>query len=132
MQMFPDVKLLKILHYNLKPLGDPDYQERVWIRREGKGVHDYDDATMYFMESCEEMFAHPDRFEGVNATIQKILQELYDKVCWFEEEIANHVPEGQDHKIIRTPEWREIQILATHAYEKILQDLKERNFSTDL
>jgi len=129
--MYSLITLCKFLKYTLNPLGDAAYQERVWIRHEGKEVDDYDEATMHFMDRCEEMLAHPNSYEGMNAEIQEILQELYDKVCKFDIEIAIKYPENEDHKVISTPEWHEIQSLASNAYKKITNSLKERNYGCE-
>lgn len=128
MRMYPVITLYKFLEYTLKPLGDSAYQERVWINHEGKEVDEYDEAVMHFMDRCEEMLSYPDYYEGMNEKIQETLQELYDKVCKFDDKIASKFPEGKENEVIYTPEWNEVQRFTSRAYTIIKTNLKERNY----
>ena len=49
----------------------------------------------------------------------------------FDIEVANKYPENEDHKVINTPEWREIQNLASNTHKKITRSLKERNYDCE-
>lgn len=120
--------LYHFLDHMLKPLGDPEYQKRVWIDHKGPEVDDYDDATMYFMEKCEDIFSRPNDFEGLNYEVQKSLKVLYDRIREFDDEVADNIPEGKEYEIINTCEWQEIQILASATYREIINNLKERNY----
>lgn len=128
MFVYPVIVLFDFLKNMLKPLGDPEYQQRVWIEQRGPEVDDYDDATMYFMDKCEEIFGKPNGFEGVDIAIKNYLKILYDRVCKFDKEIANNIPEGREEEIINHPEWRKIQKIANETYEIIMKNLKERNY----
>lgn len=50
--MSPIINLINLLNDMLKPLGDAEYQKRVWVERKGLGVFDYEEATMVFMQHC--------------------------------------------------------------------------------
>lgn len=125
--MYSVINLFKLLENRVRLISDPAYQERVWIKHQGKEVFDYDDLTMYFMDECEYIFAHPDQYEGVNDFILKALRELYDKVSTFDDNIAAEI-KGGDDELIATPEWREVQQLAVKTYETIHKNLKDRNY----
>jgi hypothetical protein len=112
----------------LKPLGDPEYQQRVWVEQRGPEVNDYDDATVYFLENCEEIFESPSNYEGIDNTVQSSLKILYNKVNKFDEEIADYIPRNKCNEIINHPEWLEIQKLANETYNLIINSLKERNY----
>lgn len=129
--MYPVITLYNFLEHTLKHLGDPAYQERVWINHTGKEVDDYDEAIMHFMEKCEDILAYPNCYEGMDAIIQETLKDLYDKVCKFDDEIASNFPEGKEHEVINTPEWHEIQSLASRAHEIIKNNLKEKNYECE-
>lgn len=116
------------LKYMLKPLGDAEYQQRVWIEHRGPEVDDYDDATMYFIERVEEILSRPNDFEGVNDIVLNYLKILYERVYKFDEEVANNIPEGSIDKIVNHPEWLEIQKLANETYKNIINSLEERNY----
>ena len=129
--MYPVIALYNFLEHTIKHLGDSAYQERVWINHDGKEVDDYDETIMHFMERCEDMLTYPNQYEGMNTTIQKTLQDLYDTVCKFDDEIASNFPEGKEHEMINAPEWREIQKLASRAYEIIKKNINEGNYDCE-
>lgn len=131
MFLYPVITLHNFLEHTISHLGDPAYQDRVWIKHEGKEVDDYDEATMRFMERCEDMFAHPNSYEGMDSVIQVSLRKLYDKICDFDDTIANQFPEGKEYEMINTLEWREIQSLASHSHKIIRNNLKERNYDCE-
>lgn len=128
MYMSPVINLLNFLKYHVKTLGDADYQERVWVRHEGPEVFDYDEATMYFGSGCEKIFEHPEMHEGVDEVVYNALRILYDKYTHFDDEIADHIPDHHVAELIRRPEWREIQQLATETYERLTKHLKEKGY----
>lgn len=118
----------QFLDQMLKPLGDPDYQERVWVKGEGPEVDDYDEAVMYFIERCEEIFDDSNRYEGVDDVIQESLKKLHNRICQFNTNVASETQQGRDDKIIAHPEWIEIQKMADQTYKIIISRLKEKNY----
>lgn len=118
----------QFLEQMLKPLGDAEYQQRIWVDHEGPEVDDYDEAVMYFLERCEEIFNDIDRYEGVDDIIQQVLKKLYDRICQFNSQVACNIQPGKDDKIITNPEWIEIQKMANQTYQIIIDRLKEKNY----
>lgn len=116
----------QFLEQMVKPLGDSEYQQRVWIRHEGIEVDDYENAVMYFLERCEEIFEDSDRYEGVDDKIQKDLKNLYDLIYQFDLRVACNTPQNRDDLIISNPEWIEIQKQAGQTYQIIINRLKEK------
>ncbi len=128
MLVHPITVLYYFLQYTLKRLGDPDYQQRVWINHEGPEVGDYDETSGRFMQKCEEIFKHPDSFEGIDDTVLESLKLLYDKLDEFDNQIVSKFPEGKDQDFLLSPNWREIQKQAAETYSKILKHLKDCNY----
>ncbi len=120
--------LYVFLEQTLKPFSDSDYQKRIWIEQQGPEVSDYDEATMHFMERCDDMFNRPYDFEGLDEPIQKALKDFYNEVCEFDFKIASQFPEGQDEQVLNEPKWIEIQKKAEQTYKFIISRLKEKKY----
>lgn len=121
----------QFLEEMLKPIGDSEYQQRVWVRHEGLEVDAYDHTPMYFLERCEEIFEYPDRYEGMDDVIQENLKGLHDRICQFNRTVACNIPEEREDLIIAHPEWIEIQKLAKQTYQTIIIRLKEKNYGDE-
>ena len=120
---YPRELLDRILDQIVEPLGNPEYQERVWVRGEGPEISSYDEATMYFNEDCERIFENPEYYEGINKENIKLLQILYNMIAAFDEHIANTTSEyttRAEHKMILSdPKWHEIQNFAKLVYNTL-------------
>jgi hypothetical protein len=114
----------QFLDQMLKPIGDPEYQQRVWVKHEGSEVDGYDFTPMYFLERCDEIFKDSNRYEGVDSVIQEALKKLYDRIRQFNRAVACNIPEEREDQIIAHPEWIEIQKLAKQTYQTIINRLE--------
>ena len=120
----------QFLEQMLKPLGDPAYQQRIWVENEGPEVDDYDEAVMYFLEGCKEIFNDSNCYEGVDDMIQETLKKIYDRIRQFNSQVACEIEYGRDDEIIAHPEWIEIQKMAAQSYQIIINRLKEKNYES--
>lgn len=118
----------QFLEQKLQPIGDPEYQQRVWVRHEGPEMDAYDHTVMDFLERCDDIFEDSDRYEGVDDVIQEALKKLYDRIEQFNYAVVAKTPEGRDDLVIAHPEWIEIQKLAVKTYQTIINRLKEKNY----
>ncbi|GAB5411167.1 MAG: hypothetical protein ChlgKO_02810 [Chlamydiales bacterium] len=131
MQMSPIINLITFLKHILKPLGDADYQERVWIKERGETNFDYEEDTMVFLNHCEEILKNPKQHEGVNNFVFQKIKTFYNKFCHFDDVTTDQFKEGDDEAIVNSPEWQEVRALANETYDAIIKNLKERNYEVE-
>lgn len=118
----------QFLEQKLKPIGDPEYQQRVWVKHEGLEMDAYDHTVMLFLERCEEIFQDSTRYEGVDDVIRENLKKVYDQICEFTDTVVCKLPPHRDDLIIAHPEWIEIQKLAAQMYQTIIDRLRKKNY----
>ena|SRR3970040_422076 len=120
---YPREVLDRFLDQIIEPLGNPEYQERIWVRGEGPEIGSYDEDTMNFNEDCEKILEKPEDFEGIDEENIKLLQILYDMIAAFDEHstyLTSEYTTRAEHKLILSdPKWHEIQNFAKLVYRTL-------------
>jgi hypothetical protein len=121
----PITILRNLLNSGIKLLGDAEYQMRIWVQGKGPEVDSYDEAVMYFLDTCEDIFKAPLEYDGIDSTNLVSLKDLYEKVLRYNNAIYHERNSEDVARILRDPQWHEIQKSAQKVY-KILKASVEK------
>ena len=114
------IEYLKIFNKEcVKPLSDPSFQERVWLKGLGPEVSSIDEAITSFLERCEIFIEYADQQEGLQKEHIKMLRDLYDKVDDYRCSHLGVADDKEVERVLSDPKWHKIQHEAKAVYEAI-------------
>ena len=110
-------KLFDVFLDLVKKIGDPFYQERVWVKHLGPECDCFAHTTCKFFDVYEVFEADYEKGGkdyGISKQWFALIQELFQKF----KEYALIAPD-EDVTIVKDPKWQEVRTLAQHVYEKL-------------
>jgi hypothetical protein len=114
------LEYLKIFNEQcVKPLSDPTYQERIWLKRAGPEVDSINEGIMSFFERCIAFIDPANEQEGLTIEHIEMLKILYGKIDEYCLSSLGEPDEEEIKRVLSDPKWREIQNYSKKIYNEI-------------
>lgn len=110
----------------LRRLGDPIYQEKVWLKGIGPEIDSIDDAIASFLVRCSAFIEQAHIQEGLNPELTEKLQSLFSKIEHYCHTSLGETNDEEITRVLSDTKWHEIQNESKILYELIKKVIDDK------